>query len=379
VTTAVHQQQVDLSLVISPEVPSYTTGNVWRFNPAYISYSLSFTPLAEEIGANQPIKLPNSGCSGTCTTTVHAPALALDSCTSKIHLQNFSEPLTGHVQEVAVSIPPPENRIILKVAGIPIEGRREKIQVDTVVARPIADRSCSAHVNSTTCYYVSAVGEYSVLVKDDIISTVGPPRILMEANNTAINNATIARYHLTTVSEEYVDTTLSGIVYLMTMQYLAVTYLIQWPGTPSPSLLYWENSWFSWNSLKRPQTGCIPHVRDPRDIVLAWLNEVMFRTGVHYGQTYDTEKLALLLDPGLVANQTVIANQTAPLEVYQVKYEWFAAAAAVEMFASMVVLMTLWGYWRLGRSASLSPIETAKVRLACESQCSQLPQQEGSC
>ena len=47
--------------------------------------------------------------------------------------------------------------------------------------------------------------------------------------------------------------------------------------------------------------------------------------------------------------------------VFRTDYWFFVAAAAVEVMCILFILPTYHGWWRLGRSVSLSPLETAKV------------------
>lgn len=67
------------------------------------------------------------------------------------------------------------------------------------------------------------------------------------------------------------------------------------------------------------------------------------------------------LDPGLEVNYTVKGIRTDEVTVYVSNFSYFAAAAIVELFTISIVLYTFFGWWRLGRDASLSPLETAKV------------------
>lgn len=86
----------------------------------------------------------------------------------------------------------------------------------------------------------------------------------------------------------------------------------------------------------------------------------MFRTGVQFAQLPETY-LEERLDPGLSVNYTVQAKRTDEVTVYLSDFNYFAGAATVELFTILIVLYTFYGWWRLGRNASLSPLETAKV------------------
>jgi len=47
--------------------------------------------------------------------------------------------------------------------------------------------------------------------------------------------------------------------------------------------------------------------------------------------------------------------------VYSSRYDFLAGALVIMVISSAVVLLTFWGYWEIGRSVSLSPVETAEA------------------
>ena len=69
------------------------------------------------------------------------------------------------------------------------------------------------------------------------------------------------------------------------------------------------------------------------------------------------------MDPGLEAHQLVTATRIDEVTVFSSNLGYFAGAAAVELFSILIILYTFYGWWRLGRNPSLSPLEIAKVRL----------------
>lgn len=92
---------------------------------------------------------------------------------------------------------------------------------------------------------------------------------------------------------------------------------------------------------------------------------VVFRTGVQFAQLPEINNptyLAERLDPNLKVNYTISAKRLDEVTVYVSDFNYFAGAATVELFTILIVLYTFYGWWRLGRNASLSPLETAKVR-----------------
>ena len=90
----------------------------------------------------------------------------------------------------------------------------------------------------------------------------------------------------------------------------------------------------------------------------------MFRIGVYVAQQYDEEALRPLLDDGLTSTSTVTGTLISPIEVFHSDLNFFAGAAAVQLLAILVILLTFYRWWDIGRSATLSPLEIAKVLMS---------------
>ena len=95
---------------------------------------------------------------------------------------------------------------------------------------------------------------------------------------------------------------------------------------------------------------------------MAGLNELMFRIGVYAANSYDHAFLEDLLDPGVITNYTTNGMLHTPKAVFKSDFTFYYSAVALEVLTIMLVLSTFYGYWRLGRHVSFSPLEIAKVR-----------------
>jgi hypothetical protein len=92
------------------------------------------------------------------------------------------------------------------------------------------------------------------------------------------------------------------------------------------------------------------------------MNMLMVLGGAIAADQNATERarLANLLDPGLVIDATVPATNRGLQAVFDTNYWYFFAAALVEVICVAFIAPTFYGWWRLGRSLSFSPIEIAK-------------------
>jgi len=288
----------------------------------------------------------------------------VDSGTSELRYFDYATPLTKEQQDYFNSTAvPPADRSVFNIGVSLILGPREMIELNTTVVQKRTDGSCAAYANATSCLLASATGEYSVQVKDGSISLINPrPSNVVEASNTAVTNNTINKHHLADDAGEWTKTTLSGIAAVARMQFASAVSLIQWSGVSAPQVVAYSSGWFAWQQgVENTIVGCIPDIENPTEQILNQVNELMFRVGVHYGQTYDVWKLTSPMDNGMEVDQTVTGTDVESVEVFRTEFACFAAAAAIQLFTSLVIGMTFWGYWRLGRSTSLSPLETAKV------------------
>ena len=110
---------------------------------------------------------------------------------------------------------------------------------------------------------------------------------------------------------------------------------------------------------------CLAEFSDPRDDVMAKLNELMFRLGAHYAAVETQTQLEPYLDRGVSISQNVTGVTIASVNVFKTDFAYFAGAAVIELFTIIVILFTFWGWWNLGRDFSFSPLEIGKVRRPC--------------
>ena len=153
----------------------------------------------------------------------------------------------------------------------------------TIISDENVAKTCSGHVNITSCLYGSAVGEYSVIADQIGLKLVGPvdPRIIAIANNTAITPATA--WHTGDGDPNDVYSTLAGPVFAGSYNFLWNEKLIVMPGfantapglvpnVPPGAVPFFEN--FSTWGKQRGISDCAPLWRDPREDVMSKLNEL---------------------------------------------------------------------------------------------------------
>ncbi|KAK5677388.1 hypothetical protein LTS10_009958 [Elasticomyces elasticus] len=93
--------------------------------------------------------------------------------------------------------------------------------------------------------------------------------------------------------------------------------------------------------------SCSLNFTDPTQNLIAQARELMFRTALAFGNSSTTQEIA--------------GAQLRTTNVYQSHYEYLAAAVVLTLASISVVTATLYGFWALGRSMSMSPLEIAKA------------------
>jgi hypothetical protein len=101
------------------------------------------------------------------------------------------------------------------------------------------------------------------------------------------------------------------------------------------------------NDGSSPGNNCSLYFKDPTSDIIASARELMFRTAIAAANSSTIQHVA--------------ASQTITVAVYLSQYRYLAVASAITAATIVVVTLTFYGYWHLGRKVTMSPIETAKA------------------
>ncbi|KAK5175091.1 uncharacterized protein LTR77_000228 [Saxophila tyrrhenica] len=301
--------------------------------------------------ADRPIPRMVTGCDDECEVTIQAPALAITDCTSHAVPVNYTDSMGLLKGQPSVTAGPLDRQAFL-VANVLVAppGEDETIQLFTGYS---TTTECAGTYNYTSCSLHSAIGEYNISIKANLstIDTSTPPRIIAFANNTHANMTIDPRF-------QAYPSTLGGLVGALTGAWRCsmTTYkergAQQWLTSNKPLYMrYAQNT-----------NGECPSFNDPLPDMLAELNKLMVYTGAIAGHE-QIEDLQPRMDPGVAARTrtTAIGHKVGKLNVFQTDYWWFFGAALVEVICICFVAPAYWGWWRLGRSVSFSPLEIAKA------------------
>ncbi|KAL9094281.1 MAG: hypothetical protein Q9165_003421 [Trypethelium subeluteriae] len=362
-------EPVSLHTLLSPEIPAYFTGfSIFVADHPTNDFTSEFYSIFSNYTAGSAITGAITGCPGVCTATVQAAALAMTTCSSQSTPINYTKPLVGNqsavYEECRIA---PANLDAFTITFITtLDGLgNERVDLTVGMTDTAVARTCVGEFTTKTCHLVSATAEYDVTISNGNIEIEQPPRILNVANNTRITNQTISQFNLSYEGQDWLQTTLGGLSIAGAIEFKTLAGLMPSMATGDTPSLTGYNA-FSYKMITNEnawddETDCAPAWKDPTAEILVALNDLLFRTSVYTAQAYNETYLKARMDPGMNVSSTVQGIRHDPVNVFHVNYYYFLAAALVQLISVLLIAYTFYGWWRLGREVSFSPLEIAKA------------------
>ena len=306
-----------------------------------------------------------TGCEKTCKAKIQAPAFAVTACQNHSFPVNYTRD-SHSVNEIYTNadkfIAPSLNEDgIITALGL----EAAEIEKAYLFTGFFDGSDCVGTFNYTACTLQSAIGEYDVTIDRGVLSLVNAayPTIVALANNTQVDrhswkNKNGARGH---------PSTLAGILSLANLKWDSTITFAHQPGDRSQIAAVLTDSPAT-TAFQRPnddKLGLCQSFSDPHDEVLKDMNELMVRAGAILA-SQDSSMIAdyeSRTDPGTPSfRRTITGYRTGDHDLYHTNYMYYLGAALVEVLCVAVVAPLYWGWWKLGRHMSFSPLEIAKVR-----------------
>lgn len=229
-------------------------------------------------------------------------------------------------------------------------GTVETLNLSTGITDDSVTHTCAGNLIKRNCNLVSAIAEYRIHVVDGVINFMDDlayPKIISKANNTALTRSSIKDNNLK-LEHIWVKSTLGGIAFAANLVFNTRQGLIPSSSSADNPDLVDQITLFQYQHMTNYKRwdnveDCAPAWNDPFDSILAAMNNMMFRTGVHVAQTYNETHLQSMMDDGLKVNYNTTGTVISPVNVFESNFHWFAAAASVQLFSILVVLFTFYG------------------------------------
>ncbi|KAK5174616.1 Serine carboxypeptidase 3 [Saxophila tyrrhenica] len=320
------------------------SNDIWTFTEDFMD------EVATLYYSNAPLPGLVHGCVDKCLVTIRAPAVAVVECTPYSISVDYHEAMSLlAVQRDSTGAGPLNQQAFVTAAALDPTGQSH--ETINLLAGYSTTTDCAGTYHYTACTLQSAIGEYNITVAGNLssIETLGTPRIVALANDTRTNGIVEGGGHAST---------LAGVMAI---------YSEPWQSQVTAYNDRGRVSWQTYNQQRLFQyegdySGDCPSFVDPLGDMIASLNKLMVYTGAAMARN-DFAWLDARMDPGIAAqtNTTVEGTTVGDQNVFRTDYWWFLAAALVEITCICFVAPTYWGYWRLGRSMSFSPLEIAKA------------------
>ncbi|KAK4619366.1 hypothetical protein CLAFUW4_11573 [Fulvia fulva] len=345
-------EQVVLHVTLAPQIPTDFTGSIINDSAVfdYVAFNPGFQSVLRDFVVQAAIPAPITGCTGTCRATVTAAAMSLVTCVSEPPVEinlprlNSSEVAVPYMcDEDSKSCP------LLSIEPRPYFMSQELIRV-VIGLTHFNDTTNTGQFVLKRCIFASATAEYAVEVHNNSTVTVfdfGEPVVQTIANNTRWLPA-----------PGYSNSTLGGIGSLA------------WISMRTSLNVGSDRTYDDVNPFTATLIGNLagyfngsefPRWIDPVDKIKALLNEIAFRTSVQAASLMDQETLLENIDEDLRVEYDAEGTRIDQMPTYQTRWKYFVFAATLDLICVVLVALLYRDYWKLGRSMSISPLETAKA------------------
>ena len=326
--------QTMLSVPLTKEVPYGWTGYISGRVQQVQLLTASFTPIVQDYYNRATINTRGTGCAGLCSAKV--PGAGFDvNCVS-------SESAFSLVSKNGSDLP--SAQVFDSLFLFDANSAPANISLN-VQYKKTSD--CSGNLVVRNCTLQYAIVEYPVII-DGNQSTIS-----LDPSSSIHDDTVVKRLDVGTESL-YAPSTLGGVYLALnnrfdstaSQQYTgAVGYTLTTTGATANQ--YANTTKTSGSTSFVPANDCSLRFNDPLDDLLAEARELMFRTAVASANSSTA--------------QQVLAQQTLTHAVYNSEYLFVIIATAISLIAVICVTLTFDGFWLLGRTTTMSPIETAKA------------------
>jgi hypothetical protein len=340
VNTEVAQAPVNVSVQISTQLPNGFTGHHAELGGGIAFLKYPFTRVMLDYSNRVPLTANTLNCNGSCTLTVQGVGLSPE-CSIKTSPIDLGAKV--FVPNSSLLLPTAYDKHIVFSTNFTFEGGETTTIVMTSTYSNSTQnglRSCPGMLTIKNCTLRPAIVEYPFRIDDSgariLLNTTAYPQVV----------SYIAYPDLL-----FADSTFGGI-FLAAQQIFTSQANISfelskvWNFASSGSLAnrYLQLDQYSSNII---YMNCNLTFEDPTSDIFLALNEIMFRSALAAANATDI--------------QNVQAMQTTTNVVFKLQYQYLMGAIAVMLLSVAAIISILNGWWVLGRSTSLSPLEVAKA------------------
>ncbi|KAH9207812.1 hypothetical protein DL95DRAFT_395741 [Leptodontidium sp. 2 PMI_412] len=373
---------VNVAASIAPLIPygytGITTGLGGGDNDlSIVAPTIPAMDVARDYFNKVPITAGFTGCKGNCTGTVPAAGFAVTCQKSRFPVDYYakginpsnSSDLSYQDPQLAFSTNFTENSWNLS-ANLTVA------YVDSI------NQTCAGFMTVRSCYLQAATIEYPISITNNVVTLgdVSSPNVLALQNSSVYSHSTCL-----VDCPVYADggMTISGITLSAQRLFNSSAILTHTAPTPHTTSVWIVNYAGTLSNQYQSVTesdfihsinNCNMTYLDPTNVIIQAMNEMMFRTALRASNTslynglegfnHPGEPVVFVPMPGVDGvprNTNITMTQTSSINVYSSDYKFLGASIALILLSLILIIPLYYGYWKMGRRPTLSPLETAKA------------------
>ena len=342
VTTAVSTKGVSLTVPIAKEYPFGFTGTITgrTHSPSFVTSN--FSAVVRNLANGVSVNVTSSGCGGHCSGKLQAAGYDIE-CVNSLQSFNLSEAgailpdgsvntaITNGTYVFSTNFTYDEGALAPGGSGFPLN----------FTALYKAGKACDGDLNLTQCTLRPAIMEYNVVLNNDTIS-LDP--------GFSYQDDRVVEYTSPQYNTAQGPTTHGGMMLALNGLFSSSGHL-RFTGAVGYELVTTGAAAIDYSTSVLDNIYSCPIAwGNPSHDMLGTARTLAFRTA-----------LAAANSSNATDTQTIDAVQEDVLVVYVSHYLYLGLALFFTLLSTVAVMPIFIGWWRLGRSVSLSPIEVAKA------------------
>ena len=333
-------QQSNVGIKIAQSLPDGYTGYLSAQGETRESLTAAFIQTVQAFDRQAAIILNGTGCKGECAATVRGAGFAVDCSTSTTPFNmtavDYKDGKVSNTSEEARL-----NETL--VFGSYLSWDASEPGTLQLGVQFKDQHACDQELQVRNCTLQATAVDYPVIIIENK-STIqlAPDSSIF---NDIVQNAPEATFNTTTR-----PTTLAGLYKALSDTYNseanlrllgAGSYELVTTGATSSRYAVLDTN------SSTPHADCAVSFTDPSNDILAAVRGLMFRTAIAAATSSDTQHVA--------------AQETTAIPIYESSYLYLYIALGCTAVGWLAVIPLLISYWHVGRTVSMSPIETAKA------------------
>ena len=339
------QQGTDLSVDIAPSLPDGFTGYLSGRGNEPALLSPGFITVVNSATNQTGINVTSTGCTGKCTANLPGAGFAIN-CSASTTPFNLTPIAPAPGQEFNTSQEAVMNGT--QAFGSYIQWNYGSPGVIHLNIQYKDTQACDGQLQIRNCTLQAATVEYPVLVNGNQSTIELAPASTMFDDNV-LNMTDVA------LRDNAGSTTLGGFYKALSDTYNSVANL-RFVGAVGYELITigaTVNRYAVLNITNSddpddgPYNSCTLAFTDPSNDIISKVRDMIFRTAVKAANGSNT--------------QTVRAQEMIMEPIYESHYPYLGLAILCTALGWLATVPTFRGWWNMGRTVSMSPIETAKA------------------